>query len=225
MATLQIHDWLRGMFDPSKTDSFELIPESFSASSGAYLHRDALKAYMQLAEAASKAGIQLKSVSAFRSFERQKEIWEAKWTGKVLCEGRNLAVEEMDLQKRALHILRYSAMPGTSRHHWGSDLDLNSVEPEYFESGEGLAIFQWLSGNARKFGFARPYTPKGAARPEGYEEEKWHWSFLPLAIPLLREYNARIGYARISGFMGCQTAEPISVIDRYVNGVHSDCQA
>ncbi len=50
-------------------------------------------------------------------------------------------------------------MPQASRHHWGTDVDINSVEPEYFESGQGLKEYTWLQENAWKFGFCQPYTP------------------------------------------------------------------
>ncbi|MFM9004881.1 MAG: D-alanyl-D-alanine carboxypeptidase family protein [Flavobacteriales bacterium] len=43
--------------------------------------------------------------------------------------------------------MKFSSMPGTSRHHWGTDIDLNSVEPSYFLSGKGLLIYQWLSAH------------------------------------------------------------------------------
>jgi D-alanyl-D-alanine carboxypeptidase len=56
-------------------------------------------------------------------------------------------------------IMNYSAMPQASRHHWGTDVDINSVEPEYFESGQGLKEYTWLQENAWKFGFCQPYTP------------------------------------------------------------------
>lgn len=66
----------------------------------------------------------------------------------------------------------YSSMPTTSRHHWGTDMDINSVEPEYFESGQGLLEYNWLKANAHKFGFCQPYSPKDdGSRTQGYNLE------------------------------------------------------
>jgi len=70
---------------------------------------------------------------------------------------------------------------GTSRHHWGTDIDLNSFNNKYFESGKGKKIYDWLTSNASSFGFCQPYTPKGDHRPHGYNEEKWHWSYQPVS--------------------------------------------
>jgi len=120
---------------------------------------------------------------------------------------------------RALEILHYSSMPGTSRHHWGTDLDFNSFENSYFESGKGLDIYNWLLANAPSYGFFRPYTPKGEARPYGYEEEKWHWSYAPLADEYMKTANSQLHDGLIDGFQGAETAPEIKVVEKYVKGV------
>ena len=43
----------------------------------------------------------------------------------------------MDSISAVKEIMKYSSMPSTSRHHWGTDIDLNSLENSYFEKGEG----------------------------------------------------------------------------------------
>jgi LAS superfamily LD-carboxypeptidase LdcB len=134
-----------------------------------------------------------------------------------LVEGQNLT-EVTDLEKRAKLILLYSSMPGTSRHHWGTDMDLNSLENSYFDSGEGLKIYQWLTTHAAKFGFCQPYTSKAAGRT-GYEEEKWHWSYWPLSKKLLSDYVKSVRYSDIKGFEGSKTAKSINAIEKYVQGI------
>jgi len=44
-------------------------------------------------------------------------------------------------------------MPTASRHHWGTDVDINSVDPDYFMNGTGLKEYEWLKKNAYKYGF------------------------------------------------------------------------
>lgn len=44
-----------------------------------YIHRQVMKPLLDLQQAASKAGFDLRICSAFRSFERQLIIWE--WQG------------------------------------------------------------------------------------------------------------------------------------------------
>jgi len=131
--------------------------------------------------AAKADGIDLVVRSATRNFSYQRGIWERKWSGKTkLSDGVNAATDITVDRDRAVKIMNYSAMPGASRHHWGTDIDLNSFNNSYFESGTGLKVYKWLEQNAHKYGYCRPYTPKNNGRT-GYEEEKWHWSYTPLS--------------------------------------------
>ena len=114
-------------------------------------------------------------------------------------------------------------MPGTSRHHWGTDFDINSFNPSYFESGKGKKEYEWLRDNAHRFGFCQTYTQKGKDRPDGYEEEHWHWTYLPIATPLLNYYKENISVEHIGGFSGYD-ALPFSEIRKYVLGISIECQ-
>ena len=114
-------------------------------------------------------------------------------------------------------------MPGSSRHHWGTDIDLNALENSYFEQGEGKKVFDWLEANAHEYGFCRPYTEKGPERPNGYNEEKWHWSYRPIAKPLTDQARESLTNDMIRGFKGADTAEEINVVENYVLGVSSKC--
>jgi hypothetical protein len=109
-------------------------------------------------------------------------------------------------------------MPSTSRHHWGTDMDLNALENSFFESGDGLKIYQWLTTHAEQYGFCQPYTSKSGGR-SGYEEEKWHWSYLPLSGQFLQEYTRNVTYKDIKGFAGSEVAASLDVIRNYVGGV------
>ena len=115
-------------------------------------------------------------------------------------------------------------MPSTSRHHWGTDIDINSLEPSYFESGRGKREYNWLVNNADRFGFCQVYTDfNNMDRDSGYQNEAWHWSYTPKANIFLKEYNKRINYSDINGFMGSELAKDLSMISDYVNGISSDC--
>ena len=103
-------------------------------------------------------------------------------------------------------------MPSTSRHHWGTDIDINSLEPSYFEGGKGLQEYQWLVANAPSYGFCQVYSEMGPERPYGYQEEKWHWSYLPISKPLTAAYAQKITDQDIGGFMGAESAPMIEVV-------------
>lgn len=212
-------EMVMGQFDPAKDKNFTLIDIKFADREGMYIHHDTYKAFKEMWAHAQKDGINLIIRSATRNFNYQKGIWERKWTGQTKVSGQDLSKTVPISKERALKILRYSSMPGTSRHHWGSDLDFNSFENEYFEKGEGLKIFNWLEKNAPSYGFFRPYTAIGSDRPYGYEEEKWHWSYEPLAKQYMKTANTKLEDKMIQGFQGAETATEIKVVDKYVKGI------
>ena len=220
-------DYLMGKFDPAAHPDFIEIPARYADRAGRYLRKDALDAFLAMREAAAKDSVELKIVSAARNFANQKSIWEAKWTGERLVEeGENLAVTTPDPIARARRILRWSSMPGSSRHHWGTDIDLNNLNNAYFEGGKGLREYQWLTANAATFGFCQPYSPKGGSgqRAFGYEEEKWHWSYLPVALPLTELAESQLRNELITGFKGAETAGEIDVKGKYVLGISGVCR-
>lgn len=214
---------LLGFINPATDQDFVLIDEANASRSGMYLRREAYDAFLDMYQAARNDGITLTILSATRNFNHQKRIWENKWYGRQSLEGNISATDIDDPKTRALEIMRFSAMPGTSRHHWGTDIDVNSLHNSYFETGEGKRVYDWLVRNASRFGFCQPYTQHGNQRQGGYEEEKWHWSYIPLASPMLKAYKKHITYDDLMGFAGWETAEMLQVIKNFVLDINSDC--
>ena len=219
-------DYLRGRFDPATHPDFtKVAPELTDGDGTYYLRKDTYTAFQAMHAAAAKEGVKLEIISATRNFDRQKSIWEAKWNGQRLLEGREKAPEAYPIPKdRALAILRWSSMPGTSRHHWGTDMDINQLTNSYYEKGEGLKVYEWLTAHAHEFGFCQPYSPKGTDRPDGYNEEKWHWSYLPIARQLTDLASTVLRDEQIDGFDGAATAVEIGVVAKYVLGVNPQCK-
>ncbi|MBS0656395.1 MAG: M15 family metallopeptidase [Verrucomicrobia bacterium] len=212
---IRLKCYLLGQFEPHGDKLFVAVPTAYSAKTEVqYLRKEAMDAFKKMADAAKTDGITLKIVSATRTFFAQKTIWEAKW--------KNMT-SALSSSDRAKTILQYSAMPGTSRHHWGTDVDINSVEPDYFTNNQGKQEYEWLVNNANRFGFRQPYTAKNGHRPTGYEEEKWHWSYIPLALEFLHKYSSVVTYSDITGFEGSETAKQLKVIEQYVYGIHFSC--
>jgi zinc D-Ala-D-Ala carboxypeptidase len=215
--------YLLGKVNPAADAHFIAVDPKYASRKGFYLRKEAYEAFVKMYDAALKDGIKLTILSAFRSFNEQKEIWEGKWTGKVLYYGKNIATSYPDPVERAKYILKYSSMPGTSRHHWGTDMDLNSLELSYYSTDAGKKLYHWLSDNAPKFGLCQPYTAKDTARLTGYDEEKWHWSYLPLSSLYLQQYKEKICYDDLLGFAGCETAKKLDIIKAYVLCVNKKC--
>ncbi len=216
--------YLLGKFDPAQENNFVEIDSKYANRQGMFLRSEAYETFVKMHTAALEDGVQLTIVSATRNFESQKYIWERKWSGKTLVEGKNLTKSVSDPVERAKIILRFSSMPGTSRHHWGTDIDLNALNNDYFLKGEGEKTYTWLKENASDFGFCQTYTPKNSTRPSGYEEEKWHWSYLPLARPFLVQYTQKVIYDDLKDFLGWETAKELCVIENYVLSINTECR-
>lgn len=140
---------------------------------GCILHREAMTQALALRAAARAAGIELAIISSFRDFDRQVGIWNSKYTGERALIGRDgQAVKHASLSESALidAILVWSALPGASRHHWGTDMDVidraavppdyrpQLVQAEFAASGPFARLDAWLAANMASFGFFRPYT-------------------------------------------------------------------
>ena len=197
---------LLGKFTPSDDSNFVLIPENMASNKTMYCHREVFAAYLAMRDSALKDGIMLTIVSATRTFDRQRQIWERKWQN---TQGND--------STKIRSIMRYSSMPGTSRHHWGTELDFVSVETDYWEEGEGLRIYNWLCANAHKFGFYQPYTADPSRT--GYAEERWHWSYRPISEKYLEAYTQQITAEDITGFSGSYLVDSLGIIQSHVLGV------
>lgn len=216
-------DELLGKADITKDSDFVRIPQYLTTKTNVYLRKEALSAFIRMRDKATSDGVKLIIVSATRTFNMQKNIWEDKWNGIRLVGGKKLNIAIPDPVKRAKEILKYSSMPGTSRHHWGTDIDINSVDPAYFKIAEGKKVMAWLEKNASEFGFYRPYTPFDSLRTNGYQPEEWHWSYLPLANEMYKAYIEKIHLIDIEGFQGDETVFDVDVINIYVRGIHASC--
>ena len=156
------------------------------------LHGHVVKPFLNLRRAAAAAGFDLIPVSSFRDFDRQLAIWNGKFTGArplLDAAGTVLDANRLSPAERVAAILLWSALPGASRHHWGTDLDIidaaavppgyrvQLVGEEFDDRGLFAPLAAWLDTHAPRFGFFRPF--RGVR--SGVSAEPWHFSFAPLA--------------------------------------------
>jgi LAS superfamily LD-carboxypeptidase LdcB len=165
----------------------------------AAIHTQAVAAFVAMRDAAAHAGIELRVLSAFRDFNAQRAIWNRKFRGeRPLHAADGSVLEHAALSEAQLidAILEWSALPGTSRHHWGTDVDVcdaaampdgyrvQLLPAEYAQDGVFSRLSDWLERNMQRFDFFRPYDVyRGGVHPE-----PWHLSFAPvstLALSLL----------------------------------------
>jgi LAS superfamily LD-carboxypeptidase LdcB len=163
----------------------------------ATLHADVVAPFRSMRRAALREGLDIVPLSSFRDFDRQLTIWNAKYAGTrpVLdAGGEPVDVAVLAPEQRIAAILRWSALPGASRHHWGTDLDLidrsacgpayqvRLTPDEYAPGGPFARLAQWLDAHAGRYGFFRPYR----GLRSGVQAEPWHFSFAPAAEGALR---------------------------------------
>lgn len=175
--------------------------------SGALVHRDVLAPLTRLRQKAKAAGFELAIASSYRGFERQQLIWQDKVSGKrpIYTHDGSTELDPASLTPQALlwAILRWSALPGTSRHHWGTDFDvydcaavakdyrLQLVPEEYEPPGPFAGFTQWFREALERDeseGFFLPYAQDmGAVAPE-----PWHISYAPIAQVFQREFDVSV---------------------------------
>lgn len=220
-------DYVTGRFNPARHELFVSLADSGIPTNKwpHLLRREAAEAlkklYIAFHEEHPKAPFWVQSST--RSFYDQKNIWDGKWNGTITVMNVSLNKTIKDPLKRGLEILKYSSMPGTSRHHWGTDFDLNVLDNRYYETGEGRVLYRWLRKNAGRFGFCQPYT---AGRSSGYNEERWHWSYMPLARVFQKSWNSCYqknpeAFTRKGLFGGSDVAGKLAPV--YVNAVDREC--
>jgi LAS superfamily LD-carboxypeptidase LdcB len=153
---------------------------------------DALEPFLDMKADAARAGIDIGITSAFRDFAAQQRIWDMKFRGeRPLYDADGGVREHAALSEEELveAILCWSALPGASRHHWGTELDLidRAAMPEGYRvqlvpaetemGGVFHALRCWLDENMARYGFYRPYASfRGGVLPE-----PWHLSYAPAA--------------------------------------------
>jgi LAS superfamily LD-carboxypeptidase LdcB len=164
---------------------------------------------LRLRQAAADAGMDLVPVSSFRDFSRQLHIWNGKYCGeRPMRDARGELLEAHTLApaERIDAILLWSALPGASRHHWGTDVDFidaaavpagyqaQLTEEEFAPGGPFARLADWLDCHAAHYGFFRPY--RGVR--SGVSPEPWHFSFAPTAERARRQLTPAVLHEAIS---------------------------
>lgn len=167
------------------------------------VHRALERPLLNLQARAQQAGFELRIASSYRNFERQRLIWNNKAMGirPVLdSNGIPLDITQMSERDIVFAILRWSALPGASRHHWGTDIDvydasriasdysLQLTVAETQHDGPFAEFHHWLNSELQspECDFFRPYAQdRGGIAPE-----PWHLSYAPLACEFARQFSA-----------------------------------
>lgn len=122
------------------------------------LRKEAADALEKMFKAAEKKNIILYGVSGYRSYARQKQIYD-----------RNVSL----YGKKSTDTV--SATPGSSEHQTGLTIDISArsvgflLDKNFGKTKEG----KWVAKNAHKYGYIIRY-PEGKSKITGYHYEPWH---------------------------------------------------
>jgi LAS superfamily LD-carboxypeptidase LdcB len=153
-------------------------------------------AFLEMRATAAEYGFDLMPFSTFRDFDTQLRIWNDKFSGKKTLYdrvGKPLDFASLSSLETVRAILYWSALPGASRHHWGTEIDVvdaaampdgyrvKLLPEETEEDGLFHPLHRWLDAYIARFGFFRPY----ARYIGGMLPEPWHLSYAPISTRLL----------------------------------------
>lgn len=180
-------------FRPVDSSDFENV-------NGYPVDKEILPFYNKLTQRLADSGFQLRLESAYRPFERQLSIWNRKARGELkLLDANGVPMERPADEELLMYaILTWSALPGASRHHLGSDLDVvdgNACPGGYevqltpAECDGMFAPFHKklteLMDADEAFGFSRVFVPgRGKIQPE-----QWHIAHLPTSRRRLESFS------------------------------------
>lgn len=116
----------------------------------------AYEKYVQMVDAAKTDGLSMKVISAYRTEDYQRNLYNNKvrTTGKINADN-------------------YSARPGSSEHQTGLAVDISSTKGTFEYTPE----FKWLQKHAHEYGYIMRY-PKGKEWITGYSYEPWHYRYV-----------------------------------------------
>lgn len=204
------------------------IDSSHLASySNIMLEFETLQAYRRMKEAAALDGIQLQTITGFKSFNHEREIFENEYHTY-----RNKGYTNIDTFD---YITQYVPVPGTSRYHWGTEIDIVDLnidiphgylidEKNYVKDGMFSHLSQWMKVHASKFGFYLPYTEDKYRK--GFAFEPWHYSYKPTTLQIIKKLNTnalteKIRAQQIDGLEHIPSSFLPNYLEEYVFGVNT----
>ncbi len=150
------------------------IPQEYIKGSLTQIDKNMWPYLKAMLDDARAEGIDIGVWSPYRSYETQEQLYNAQ-VQREMDKGLDRAAAE----KEAATVV---ARPGTSEHHTGLALDINSVQ----DSFKTTDAYKWLTENAEDYGFILRYT-EDKQEITGVISEPWHWRFV--GIDTAREIN------------------------------------
>ncbi|MEO9952838.1 MULTISPECIES: M15 family metallopeptidase [Nonlabens] len=209
----------------SQIDKKELTGQTSNPKN--LLEKETQTAFNLMKVAAAKDGINLTVVSGYRSFKRQTQIWNRKYK----------KYEAQGLEPDAIFdkIVEYSTVPGTSRHHWGTDMDIIDTNAKYtgdvlvpskfHGTGPFCKLKDWMEKHSSEYDFELVYTMND--NRTGFKYEPWHYSYVPLSRKRYKDYLTTIdlvSFLRSENIMGMDKISEERInryLEEHIKGINS----
>lgn len=156
-------DLENGLADNYKPTDLKQIDQKWNyhgADYKKYVRKEVHEALYKMLLEAEKEGIHIKVVSAYRSYQKQQQLY-------------NRAIKKRGSDQNT------TAKPGYSEHQLGTTVDLSTSDPRTVleQSFDQTKAGKWLKKNSVRFGFFQSYTIENSKRT-GYIPEPWHYRYL-----------------------------------------------
>ncbi len=188
-----------------------------------YAQRAVMESFWKLKQKAAQEGWHLILVSGYRSFNHQRHIWNH--FDSLYKKTDNLADKD-----RVRAVMSLVSVPGLSRHHWGTELDISeaslrgqlvNVHPD--TPNKVVQFYDWMEQNAPIFGFCKVYLGKrGAVR-----DEPWHWSYIPFSRVYQKQFMAIKDFHAIMSDkvanVGYLMKNFRKILKQEIRSINSDC--
>jgi D-alanyl-D-alanine carboxypeptidase len=155
--------------------------------------REVIEAYWKLRDFAKDQGWRLTLISGYRSFYAQRQVWN-RFDKKYTKDGT------LTEKNRVRAVMSQVSVPGLSRHHWGTDLDISEVSLrgklatlDEHTPQKVVDFYGWMAENAPRFGFCKVYEGNRGA----VMNEPWHWSYTPFSDVYEKQFLAIRDFHRI----------------------------
>ncbi|MFO7744929.1 MAG: M15 family metallopeptidase [Psychroflexus sp.] len=212
-------------FDNIKIENLLGLSQSHLKSNSILLENETYEAFSKMKSKAIEDNIDLRIVSGYRSFKHQKAIWERKFNQLIITKKPTEAISE---------IITYSSIPGTSRHHWGTDIDIIDgsvklpegdllLEQNYHGDAPFSKMKSWMDNHAKDFGFELVYTQNKSRT--GFNYEPWHYSFAKksksfLNVQLQKDYREAWSALEFNGKSKMSKKFIDSYFENYGSGIN-----
>lgn len=150
--------------DKYKNSNMVKMNKKYSNNTSSYLDKEAYENFKNMVDTANKSKIYFINTSSYRSYSRQKTLYENYLNNK----GEEYAN-------------KWSAKPGHSEHQTGLALDVVVKGESSFDGFENTKEYEWLKDNAHNYGFILRY-PKGKSNITGYAFEPWHYRYVGVEV-------------------------------------------